>query len=50
VELEISPEPEDAERQAIAAALARPAEAPSAYSSAWRQAAIVEAVEPDEPT
>jgi hypothetical protein len=48
VELEIRPEPDDAEREAIAAAVAHPQEAPSAYASAWRQAAIAEAVEPEE--
>jgi hypothetical protein len=48
VELEIRPEPDEAERAAIAAAVAGPSEPPTPYTSAWRQAAFLEAVEPDE--
>jgi hypothetical protein len=48
VELEISPEPDDAEREAIAAALAEPTPTPTPYRSAWRRAAIAEALDPDD--
>lgn len=47
MELEITPEPDDAEREAIAAALARGPVEPPAYVSPWRRAAVAEAVEPD---
>ena len=50
VELEITPEPDDADREAIVAVLAEPAELPAPYLSAWRRAAIAEAVEPEEGT
>jgi hypothetical protein len=50
VELEISPDPDEAEREAIAAALAQPAVPPQAYLSAWRRAALAEALEPDADT
>jgi hypothetical protein len=50
VELEISPDPDVAEREAIAAALAERAELPAAYRSQWRRVAIAEALEPDEGT
>ena len=50
VELEISPEPDEAERDAIAAALAQPDAAPAPYLSPWRRAAIAEALEPDADT
>jgi hypothetical protein len=36
VELDIAPEPDEDEREAIAAALADPTELPDAYRSAWR--------------
>jgi hypothetical protein len=39
VELEITPEPDDAEREAIAAALADAPEPPWPYRSEWRSAA-----------
>jgi hypothetical protein len=48
VELEISPEPDEAERRAIAAALSDRREPPDAYLSAWRQAGINESVEPED--
>jgi len=50
VELEISPDPDEAEREAIAAALAQPVVPPQAYLSAWRRAALAEALEPDADT
>jgi hypothetical protein len=50
VELEISPDPDEAERDAIAAALAQPAVPPQPYLSAWRRAAFAEALEPDADT
>jgi hypothetical protein len=40
VDAEISPEPTEAERRAIVAALAAEDEAPAAYSSPWRLAAL----------
>ena len=48
VELEISPEPDAAERRAIAAALRDWGEPPAAYLTAWRQAGINESVEPED--
>ena len=48
VELEISPEPDEAERRAIAAALSDGWEPPDASVSAWRQAGLSEAVEPED--
>jgi hypothetical protein len=46
VELEITPAPDEVEREAIAAALlAEQAESPAAYVSAWRRAALVEVLE-----
>jgi hypothetical protein len=48
VELEISPEPDPAERRAIAAALPDRGEPPGAYLTAWRQAGIDESVEPED--
>jgi hypothetical protein len=48
VELEIRPEPDEAEREAIVAAVAQPPGAPTPYASAWRRAALVEAVEAEE--
>jgi len=50
VELEISPDPDEAERDAIAAALAQPAAPAQPYLSAWRHAAIAEALETDADT
>jgi hypothetical protein len=50
MELEISPEPDDAERRAIVAALCESAEVPSIYTSPWRLTAIAEALEPDDST
>jgi hypothetical protein len=41
---EIRPEPTEAERRALLAALASRAELPPAYASAWRRAAVEEAV------
>ena len=40
MELEITPEPSDEERRAIAAALARDDAATAAYRSRWRAAAV----------
>jgi hypothetical protein len=50
MELEITPEPSDVEREAIEAALRRllaGTTLPAAYSSAWRQAGLREAVQAD---
>jgi hypothetical protein len=47
VELEITPAPDEAEREAIAAALAEQAELPPAYVSAWRRAGLTEVLDPD---
>ncbi len=49
MELEITPEPDDSEREAIAQALAGEAPEPEAYRSEWRRAAVDEALEPSEP-
>lgn len=46
MELEITPTPDEAEREAIAAALAGQAEVPAAYLSAWRRAALTDVLEP----
>jgi hypothetical protein len=48
MELEIRPEPDDGEREAIAAALGERPDLPGAYRSAWRQEAADEALEPFE--
>jgi hypothetical protein len=50
VQLEISPEPDDAEREAIAAALSDTAPTPEPYGGAWRRAAIAEGLDPDHET
>jgi hypothetical protein len=50
VELVITPEPDEDEREAIAAALAPRPELPELYASAWRREALGEAVEPPEAT
>jgi hypothetical protein len=47
VELEITPEPDEAEREAIAAALAGRRDLPAAYRSAWRWGPPDEPDEPD---
>jgi hypothetical protein len=48
MELEIRPEPDDAEREAIAAALGDGPDLPESYLSAWRQEAAEEALDPFE--
>ena len=48
MELEIRPEPDDAEREAIAAALVDRPALPEAYRSAWRRDAADEALVPFE--
>jgi hypothetical protein len=48
VELEISPDPDAAERRAIAAALPDRGEPPAPYLTVWRQAGINESVEPED--
>ena len=48
MEVEVTPEPEDDERQALLSALAPPADRPPArasYESPWRRAGLDEAVE-----
>jgi hypothetical protein len=49
MEIQVEPEPSEAERAALLEALEAPAEAPSAYGSEWRRAALTEATETDEP-
>jgi hypothetical protein len=49
VTIEIDPAPDDAEREAIVAALQAVGDIPPAYRSAWLLAALREATEPAEP-
>ena len=42
MDLEVTPQPRDDERRAIAAALAEVATAPAVYASPWRRAALEE--------
>ena len=46
VELEIRPEPDEAEREAIVAALAAERDRPGPYESGWRRVGIEESLEP----
>ena len=42
IDYDVTPEPTDAEREALEAVLAEPSEVPEAYASPWRRAALVE--------